>query len=917
MPGKRYNCIFIVFFLLFFVFSCEKEEKKSRPSVTSSPVTSITARSALSGGKINDDGGALIIACGVVWDTLPKPDLNKFRTNDSLIEGSFISEVKGLQSGTKYYIRAYATNSEGTSYGEELDFITLAEHKPAVKTLVARFITKTSAVAGGEIVDSGMQMIINKGICWQTSTNPSINDFLTDEGAGSKDYLSNLTGLTPGTTYFYRAYATNNTGTGYGDVKSFTTYPLGVPTVMTIEVSSVTYTSAISGGEIPDTGDSDILEKGVCWNTSPNPTINNNITNDGQGADAFASLLTGLSPGTTYYYRAYATNGIGTGYGEEFSFQTVAIPSPDIITNDATNITPTSAICSGSATSDTINAIQSKGICYSLTANPSTNDQITEEGAGSGSFSSLITGLSPGTTYFIRAYAITAYGTYYGNEKSFTSQTFSIPVVKTIEVSSVTYTSAISGGEISDTGYTNILGKGVCWNISPNVTINDNLTNDGQGADTFVSTLAGLSPGTTYYYRAYATNSIGTGYGEELSFQTPPIPPPDIITNDATNITATSAVCSGSASSDPINTIQSKGICYSLTVNPSTSDFITDEGAGSGSFSGQITGLSHSTTYYIRAYAITAYGTYYGNEKSFTTNDTLPEVETVEVTVIKALCAKVAGSVLTDGGDPVISRGFCWSEFTGPTLSDQVVTSGAGTGDFTGALNNLDPSTTYYVRSFAINSVGTVYGNELTFTTKDPADWVLTFSDDFESYTTGTHPSENWVIRFSGDDAEISEDVAYEGIKSFMLSSKPNWARVEAIPLDNVPDFIIFEGSIYVNQTDKGCAIGFGYKESLTTYRIVNAVNFNNNGKIDFGGELQDWTPQTWYKIKVECDYSTLKGKIWIDDILVGSDIDLSDKSDIKDFMIMGLNFPSSPNSKAYFDNIKIFVKGIDQPTCD
>jgi len=719
MPRKKYSCLFIVFFLFFLVFSCEKEEKKKRPSVTSSPLTSITAHSALSGGKINDDGGASILSCGVVWDTLPKPDLNKFRTNDSLVEGSFISEVKGLQSGTKYYIRAYATNSEGTSYGEELNFITLAEHKPVVKTLVARFITKTSAVAGGEIVDSGIQMIINKGICWQTSTNPSIDDFLTDEGAGSKDYLSNLTGLTPGTTYFYRAYASNNTGTGYGDVKSFATHPLGVPIVITIEVSSVTYTSAISGGEIPDNGDSDILDKGVCWNISSKPTIN------------------------------------------------------------------------------------------------------------------------------------------------------------------------------------------------------DNLTNDGQGAGAFVSVLAGLSPATTYYYRAYATNNVGTAYGEELSFQTPAIPPPDIVTYDATNITATSVECSGSASSDTINTILSKGTCYSLSGAPSTSDLLTDEGSGSGSFSSLITGLLPGTTYFIRAYAITAYGTYYGNEKSFTTNDTLPEVETVEVMVIKAMCAIVAGSVLTDGGDPVISRGFCWSESTDPTLSDQVVTSGTGTGDFTGALNNLNPSTTYYVRSFAINSVGTVYGNELTFTTKDPADWILVFSDDFESYTTGTHPSENWVIRFNGEDAAISEDVAFEGNKSFMLSSKPNWARVEAIPLNSVPDFIIYEGAIYVNQAGKGCAIGFGFKESSDTYRTRNAVHFENNGKIAFGGELQDWTLQTWYKIKVECDYSTLKGKIWIDDMLMATDIDLSDKTEIKDFMIMGLNFPPDGVSKAYFDNIKIFVKIIDQPTCD
>lgn len=717
MLVKRYSCLFILFFLLFLIYSCEKEEKKVRPSVTSSPVTNITTHSALTGGKIKDDGGASILSCGVVWDTIPNPDINKFLTNDSLIEGSFTSEVKGLQSGTKYYIRAYAINSAGTSYGEELDFLTLSENKPVVKTLVARYITKTSAIAGGEIPDSGMQMIINKGICWQTYANPSVDDYLTDEGPGSKDYLSKLTGLTPGTTYYYRAYASNNSGTGYGDVKSFTTPTVGVPIVKTVEVSSVTYTSAVSGGEIPDTGDINVQAKGVCWNISPNPTVNDYLTNDGQGPDAFISVLSGLSPGTIYYYRAYATNSIGSAYGEEMSFQTLIIPTPDIITDDATNITATSATCSGSASSDTNNAIQTKGICYASTSNPSINDFITDEGYGSGSFSSQLTGLLPGTTYF------------------------------------------------------------------------------------------------------------------------------------------------------------------------------------------------------IRAYAVTAYGTYYGNEKSFITNDTLPEVETLEVTVIKANCAVVTGSVLSDGSDSVTTRGICWSLSTGPTMSDQLTSSGSGKGSFTGTLTGLDPATSYYVRSFATNSIGTVYGNELTFITKDSADWILTFSDDFENYETGSYPPENWVTRFTGSDAEISEDVAYEGNKSFMLSSMSTWARVEAIPLDSVPDFIIYEGAVYINQANKGYAIGFGFKENSTTYRSRNAVIFGNDGKIYFGTEIQDWLPQVWYYIKVECDFTLMKGKLWIDGALVATDVDLSNKDEIKDFMIMGNNF-SGAVSKAYYDNIKIFIKDPSDLTC-
>jgi uncharacterized protein (TIGR02145 family) len=95
-----------------------------------------------------------------------------------------------------------------------------------------------------------------------------------------------------------------------------------LPEIVTVEITGVTLNTAISGGEITSDGGGDILEKGVCWNTTADPTIADAKTSDGTGAESFTSNLSGLQKGTIYYVRAYATNSAGTVYGEQFIFST-------------------------------------------------------------------------------------------------------------------------------------------------------------------------------------------------------------------------------------------------------------------------------------------------------------------------------------------------------------------------------------------------------------------------------------------------------------------------------------------------------------------------------------------------------------------------------------------------------------------
>ena len=195
-----------------------------------------------------------------------------------------------------------------------------------------------------------------------------------------------------------------------------------VPTVTTTAVTAVTNSTAISGGNVTNSGGATITTRGVVWSTSNEPTIESKIgmTTNGSGEGAFTSSLTGLSPGTTYYVRTYATNSAGTAYGNIISFTTTAI-LPTLTTTTATSITFTSASSGGSITSDGGSSIISKGVCWSSSSSSPTIalNTKTSNGSGTDSFSSSLTGLNSATTYYIRAYATNSAGTAYGNAVSF------------------------------------------------------------------------------------------------------------------------------------------------------------------------------------------------------------------------------------------------------------------------------------------------------------------------------------------------------------------------------------------------------------------------------------------------------------------------------------------------------------------
>jgi len=688
-----------------------------QPTLTTTAATSISLTSAVTGGNITSDGGGNVTAKGVCWSTTTGPTITDSKTSDGTGTGSFVSNLSGLLSATTYYIRAYATNSAGTAYGDELTFTTTTIVVPTLTTATITSITLSSAITGGNITTDGGGAITSKGTCWALTANPTINNSKTTDGTGPGNFISNLTGLQPGVTYYIRAYATNSAGTAYGNQLTFVTTSVTIPSLTTSAVTSITLNSAISGGNITSDGGGTVTVRGACWATTANPTTGNSFIADGTGIGTFVSNLSGLLPATTYHVRAYATNSAGTAYGNDITFITSPIGLPTLTTTSVTSITLTTAVSGGNITSNGGGAITVSGICWSTTTGPTTSSPKTTNGTLTGSFVSNLTGLTPATTYYVRAYATNSTGTSYGNEVSFTTSFVMVPTLTTVSITAISYTTATSGGNIAADGGAPVTAKGVCWATTSNPTITNSLTSDGTGIGIFASSITGLTPGTTYHVRAYAINSAGPAYGNDLTFTATAPLPPTVTTTAVSSIGTTTATSGGNVVADGFAAVTARGVCWSLNSNPTLTDFKTTNGTGTGSFVSNLTSLLPGTTYHIRAYATNSVSTAFGSDVQFTTSSTLaPVLSTSTVTSITLTTATSGGTITTDNGT-ITAKGICYSTTANPTLSDNVVSSGTGSASFVSNLTGLTNGTNYYVRAYATNNAGTGYGDQQTFTT--------------------------------------------------------------------------------------------------------------------------------------------------------------------------------------------------------
>jgi hypothetical protein len=388
----------------------------TKPTVTGTTVTSILQTTATGGGNVTGNGGGTILARGVAWGISSNPAISggSYTTLTGNTLGVFTTPMTVLTQNTLYHIRAYATNSTGTTYASDITFTTLATI-PIVTTTVISTIGQTTATGGGNVTGSS---ITARGVAWSISSTPTISGSHTSDSTGAGTFTSSLTGLTGGTLYYVRAYAVNTGGITYGNQVTFTT--LTIPTVTTTTITSIGQTTATGGGNVTASGGTTITAKGVCWSTGATPTISNSKTTNGTGSGIFTSSLTGLALNTLYYVRAYATNSVGTAYGNQVTFTTLPALAT-IITTPITKITEINASGGGNVTVGA--SIVHRGVVWGTSSNPTTGNSKTIQTGTTGIFISTLTGLTKNATYYARAYVTNSDGTSYGDQIKFLAMT--------------------------------------------------------------------------------------------------------------------------------------------------------------------------------------------------------------------------------------------------------------------------------------------------------------------------------------------------------------------------------------------------------------------------------------------------------------------------------------------------------------
>ena len=410
----------------------------------------------------------------------------------------------------------------------------------------------------------------------------------------------------------------------------------------------------------------------------------------------------------------------------------ISVCLPSITTNSPSSVGIDSVVIGGNITNDGGSAIVLRGVCYSTSPNPNMGNQRTEDGSGIGSFNAVLRGLTSSTMYYARSYAKNSNGVVvYGNEVSFTT-TASLPGVRCPGTPSVT--------DIDGNVYNTVQIGNQCWTQS-NLKVSKyrNGLSISTGNNAWQSTITGAYAfydnnvlndnlfGKLYNHNAVTdssglcptgwripsrndfedlANAVGGRNSAALSLRsTSVLPNPEGWANNnsgSNNISGFSALGGGLRDPSGVSSFLNQcGLWWTSTlgvVGSPTTPYAAVICLGNNE-------LSHSGGSSGYGFSVRCL------KKS------LPQVNTTSITNVTPSTALVTGEVISDGGDQNTTRGFCYSTISNPTVSNDTTINGNGLGVFSGTLMNLTPLTTYYIRAYATNSLGTSYGSELSFTT--------------------------------------------------------------------------------------------------------------------------------------------------------------------------------------------------------
>ena len=514
--------ILILIGLALFLVACEKDKEVSEYTVKLSDIRIETDYTEVSvSAAVNSN--ATVKGVRVEYGTGQSFDHQvTMSLNQSQNQKKWSVIIPELEANTAYSMRFSVQSPLNSVLADTiLSFKTRDNDLASLGTLQIADTTDKTILCRFTISNTGGAEITEAGVCYGTDSLPTKdNAKYTKAQVADNKWACQLSGLTPNTKYFLRAYAINKKGVSYGD--GLTVLTLALPEVETLEPIVPSSTMAHCSGRLIFDGHTSTVV-GICYSTTGVPSLVNGKSMQlplGNG-NTFYTQLTGLTPDCSYSYCAYAANRIGTVYGEVKTFKTKPAGVATVQTNDATNVLYTSADISGTITDDGGAAVTECGFYVSKVQEPVEEERTTFKATldDKGNFTVSLSQLDDNTTYYYRAYAINSSGVSEGDMKSFTTQAYSLPTVKTDGVTALTLTTATIQGQIVDKGGLWVTECGICYNTTGNPTINDSKVEATYGT-TFKATLTSLAEKTTYYARAYATNSLGTSYGHVVTFKT-------------------------------------------------------------------------------------------------------------------------------------------------------------------------------------------------------------------------------------------------------------------------------------------------------------------------------------------------------------------------------------------------------------
>jgi pimeloyl-ACP methyl ester carboxylesterase len=503
------------------------------PSATTNAATNITSSGAVFNGTINPNGSTT----NVYFEYGNTTSYGNFTGSANFSGTSSIavqSTLSGANPNTTFHYRVVAGSSGGAAYGNDVSFTTLG-NAPGATTNAATNVGSGSATLNGTVNPNGGATTTYFQFGLSTDYGATTSSSNVGSGISSVSVHADTGPIQPNQTFHYRAVATNNSGTTYGQDLTFVTSAMA-PSATTDAATSVTSTSAQVNATVNPNGSttSVYFQYGL---TSSYGSQNTPANFSGTSPLPILAQMSGLNPSTTYHYRVVASNNGGTTYGGDMSFATSG-SAPIATTNAATNITSSSAILNG-----TVNPNGGATTTYfqfglSTDYGATTSSSNVGSGTSAVSFQTSTGAIQPGQTFHYRLVATNAAGTAYGNDLTFTTLN-DAPYALTNAASNVAANSFQGNGTINPNGLSTTAY--FQYGLTPNYTTSSppGTFTGSANLSVFATLNTNIQPNTTYHYRVVASSSAGTTYGNDIVLTTPGGPTPSPTTTPTPIPTAT------------------------------------------------------------------------------------------------------------------------------------------------------------------------------------------------------------------------------------------------------------------------------------------------------------------------------------------------------------------------------------------